>query len=337
MKAVICTKYGPPEVLQLKEVEKPIPKDNEILIRIFTVVVATEDPLQRKGKPYFARVIIGFTKPKKSILGTEFAGEIEAVGKDVKLFKKGDQVFGSTGSNFGCYAEYVCIPEEGLLAIKPPNITNEEATPVCSALTAWNFLRAKANIQSGQKILINGASGSVGSAAVQIAKVFGVEVTGVCSTANLELVKSLGPDRVIDYTNEDFTKNGKTYDIIFDVAGKSSFSKCKNSLKQRGIYLNPVLTLSILLQMFWTTMFNSKKVKFSATGLRPLPKRLSNLKELIKLFEAGKLKTMIDNDIRIEKIESKTSKNLLNQVTIAYFILVHRFPEQFKRLFKALY
>ncbi|MEN8138340.1 MAG: NAD(P)-dependent alcohol dehydrogenase [Bacteroidota bacterium] len=302
MKAVTCTKYGPPEVLQLKELEKPIPKDNEILIRIFTVAVATEDPLQRKGKPYFTRVIIGFTKPKKSILGTEFAGEIEAVGKDVKQFKIGDRIFGSTGSNFGCYAEYVCISEAGLLSIKPPNITNEEATPVCSALTAWNFLKVKANIRSGQKILINGASGSVGSAAVQIAKVFGMEVTGVCSTANLEMVKSLGADRVIDYTNEDFIKNGLTYDVIFDVAGKSSFSKCKNSLKQRGIYLNPVLTLSILFQMFWTTMFNSKKVKFSATGLRPLPERLANLKDLIKLFETGKLKTFIDKSYKLEQI-----------------------------------
>ena len=302
MKAVTCTKYGPPEVLQLKEVEKPIPKDNEIRIRIFTVVVATEDPLQRKGKPYFARLIIGFTKPRKSILGTEFAGEIDVVGKGVKLFKKGDQVFGSTGSNFGCYAEYVCVPEEGLLSIKPPNITNEEATPVCSALTAWNFLITKANIQSGQKILINGASGSVGSAAVQIAKVFGAEVTGICSTANLEMVKSLGADSVIDYSNENFTKNGQTYDIIFDVASKSTFSQCKNSLKQKGIYLNPVLKLSILLHMFWTSMFNSKKVMFSATGLRPLPERLANLKELIKLFEDGKLKTIIDKSYQLEQI-----------------------------------
>ena len=169
-------------------------------------------------------------------------------------------------------------------------------------MTAWNFFRAQANIQSGQKILINGASGSVGSAAVQIAKGFGAEVTGVCSTTNLEMVKSLGADRVIDYTNEDFTKNGQSYDIIFDVAGKSTFSQCKNSLKQRGIYLNPVLTLSILLQMFWTSMFNSKKVKFSATGLRPLPERLANLKELIKLFEAGKLKTIIDKSYQLEQI-----------------------------------
>ena len=277
MKAIVCNKYGEPEVLQVKEVKKPIPKDNEILIKIFTVAVATEDPLQRKGKPYFARIITGFTKPKKPILGTEFAGEIDEAGKDVRQFKKGDQIFGSTGSNFGCYAEYVCIPANGLLSIKPPKMSNEEATPVCSALTAWNFLIVQANIRRGQEILINGASGSVGSAAVQIAKVFGAEVTGVCSTANLEMVKSLGADRVIDYKNEDFTQNGQTYDIIFDVAGKRTFPVCKNSLKHRGIYLNPVLTFSVVIQMLWTNMFNSKKSKIfgyrasttSRTSIKP--------------------------------------------------------------------
>ncbi|MEN8123471.1 MAG: NAD(P)-dependent alcohol dehydrogenase, partial [Bacteroidota bacterium] len=260
------------------------------------------DPLQRKGKPYFARLILGFTKPKKSILGTEFAGEVEATGKDVKRFKKGDPIFGSTGSSFGCYAEYVCIPEKSLLSLKPPNITNEEASPICSALTAWNYLITQANIQSGQKVLINGASGSVGSAATQIAKEFGANVTGICSTANLELVKSFGADSVIDYTREDFTENGQTYDIIFDVAGKSSFSKCKNSITQKGIYLKPVLSIFILLQMFWTKLFSTKKVKFSATGLQPLPARLANLKELIKLFETGKLKTNIDKTYPLEQI-----------------------------------
>jgi NADPH:quinone reductase-like Zn-dependent oxidoreductase len=302
MKAIVCTKYGPPEVLQLKEVEKPIPKSNEILIKIFTVVVGIEDTMQREGKPYFGRVFVGFTKPRKPILGTEFSGEIEAVGKDVKLFKKGDKVFGATGFGCGCCAEYMCIHEEGFLSIKPLNMTNEEAAPVCGALAAWNFLKAKANIQSGQKVLINGASGSIGSAAVQIAKVFGAEVTGVCSTANLELVKSLGADNVIDYTNEDFTKNGQTYDVILDVEGKRSFSQCKNSLNKRGFYLTTYPTLSVLLQMFWTTLFNRKKVKFSATGLRPVSERLSFLKELIKLFEEGKLKTIIDTSYSLEQI-----------------------------------
>jgi NADPH:quinone reductase-like Zn-dependent oxidoreductase len=192
--------------------------------------------------------------------------------------------------------------EAGFLSIRPLNMTNEEAAPVCGALAAWNFLKAKANIQSGQKVLINGASGSIGLAAVQIAKVFGADVTGVCSTANLELVKSLGADNVIDYTNEDFTQNGQTYDVILDVEGKRSFSQCKNSIKRRGFYLTTYPRLSVLLQMFWTTMFNSKKVKFSATGLLPVYERLSFLKELIKLFKEGKLKTIIDRSYSLEQI-----------------------------------
>ena len=302
MKAVVCTKYGPPEVLQLKEVEKPIPKDNEILIRIFTVVVGIEDCMQRKGKPYFGRIFVGFTKPRKPILGTEFAGEIEAVGKNVKLFKNGDEVFGSTGAGFGCNAEYMCMPEEGFLSKKLQKITFKEAAPVCGALAAWNLLKAKANIQSGQKIIIIDASGSISSAAVQIAKALGAEVTGVCSTDNLEFVKSLGADRVIDYTNEDFTENGQTYDVVLNVMGKPSFSHCKNSLKKRGFYLTTYPTLSVLLQMFWTGIFDGKKVIFSATGLMPVSKRLSFLKDLILLFEEGKLKTIIDRNYRLDQI-----------------------------------
>ena len=302
MKAVVCTKYGPPEVLQLKEVEKPIPKDNEILIRIFTVVVGIEDCMQRKGKPYFGRIFVGFTKPRKPILGTEFAGEIEAVGKNVKLFKNGDEVFGSTGAGFGCNAEYMCMPEEGFLSKKLQKITFKEAAPVCGALAAWNLLKAKANIQSGQKIIIIDASGSISSAAVQIAKALGAEVTGVCSTDNLEFVKSLGADRVIDYTNEDFTENGQTYDVVLNVMGKPSFSHCKNSLKKRGFYLTTYPTLSVLLQMFWTGIFDGKKVIFSATGLMPVSKRLSFLKDLILLFEEGKLKNIIDRNYRLDQI-----------------------------------
>jgi NADPH:quinone reductase-like Zn-dependent oxidoreductase len=302
MKAIVQTKYGPPEVLQLKEVEKPTPKDNEVLIRIYAAAVTTEDPLNRKGKPFIVRLATGLIRPKNPIQGAEFSGEIESVGKDVTLYKEGDQVFGSTGTSFGCYAEYVCMPEDGMLAIKPANMTYEEAAPVCGALAAWNFLRDKANIQSGQKVLINGASGSVGTAAVQIARHFGTEVTGVCSTANLELVKSLGADKVIDYSKEDFTKTGESYDIIFDAASKSSFSRCKGSLTQKGVYLSTVLRIPILLQMLWTSKIGSKKAMFSATGLRPVPERLIFLKELIKLIEAGKIKSVIDRRYLLEQI-----------------------------------
>ena len=302
MKAVVCTKYGPPDVLQLKEVEKPVPKDNEVLIRIYAVAVATEDPLNRKGEPFFTRIFTGLIRPKNPILGAEFAGEIEAIGKDVKLFKEGDQVFGSTGTSFGCYAEYVCMPEDGFLAIKPANLTYEEAAPVCGALAAWNFLKDKANIKNGQKVLINGASGSVGTSAVQIAKYFGAEVTGVCSTTNLELVKSLGADKVIDYTKEDFTQSKEAYDIIFDVVSKSSFSRCKGSLTQKGVYLSTVPRLQILLQMLWTSKIGSKKAKFSATGLRSVPERLIFLKELIELIKTGKIKSVIDKRYPLEQI-----------------------------------
>jgi NADPH:quinone reductase-like Zn-dependent oxidoreductase len=302
LKAVVCTKYGPPEVLQLKEVEKPKPKDNEVLVKIFKVVVGIEDPMHRKGKPYFGRIFVGLTKPRKPILGTEFAGEIEAVGKNVKLFKKGDEVFGATGFGFGCNAEYMCMPEEGFLSVKLQTITFEEAAPVCGALAAWNMLQAKANIQSGQTILIIDAAGSIGSAAVQIAKASGAEVTGVCSTDDLEFVKSLGADKVIDYSIVDFTKNGQTYDVILDVTGKPSFSHYRNSLSKRGFYLTTYPTLSVLLQMFWTGIFNGKKAIFSATGLMQVSKRLSFLRDLILLCEEGKLKTILDRNYRLDQI-----------------------------------
>lgn len=302
MKAIVCTKYGPPEVLQLKEVDKPVPKNNELLIRVYNVFVGIEDLMQRTGKPYFGRVFFGLTKPKKTIFGSEFCGEIEEVGKDVKLFKKGDFVFGVTGSSFGCYAEYICMPEAGLLSIKPPNMTNEESASICGALAAWNLLKAIANIQSGQKVLIYGASGNIGLAAVQIAKVFGAIVNGVCGTSNIELVKLLGADNVIDSTKEDFTKNGQTYDVILDVSGKPSSIHLKKILNKKGYYLTTYPTISILFQTLWTSLFNGKKVVFSATGLKPISERLVFLKEIIKLFKEEKLKTIIDQRFLLKQM-----------------------------------
>jgi NADPH:quinone reductase-like Zn-dependent oxidoreductase len=296
MKAIVYTKYGPPDVLQLKEVRKPAPKDNEVLIKIYATTVVKEDPDMR-ASPGFN----GFLKPRNLILGQELAGEIESIGKDVTRFKPGDQVFGF--DMFGAYAEYKCMPESGALAIKPANMSYEEAASVPNgALTALPFLRDKGAIQSGQTVLIYGASGSVGAAAVQLARYYGAKVTGVCSTTNLEWVKSMGADQIIDYTQEDFTENGKTYDIIFDTVGKRSFSECKGSLTDKGIYLATVPTPVIMLQALWTAKSGSKKVKFVAAGLRPAREKVKDLVFLTELIESGKIKAVIDRCYPLEQI-----------------------------------
>ncbi len=295
MKAAVITKYGPPEVLQLKEVEKPIPKDNEVLIRVYATTATLYDCWGRAatGPPGFGLLIklASGRKPKKPILGTELAGEIESVGKDVNLFKKGDQVFGFTGMNLGANAEYVCMPEDGAVAIKPANMTYEEAAAIpYGGLTALYFLR-RGNIQSGQKVLIFGASGGVGTFGVQLAKYFGAEVIGVCSTPKLELVRSLGADKVIDYTKEDFTKSGEKYDIIFDTIGKSPFSASKRMLNDEGFY---VFTTFGLTRAF--RVFTSKK---AVSGL--LEERAEDLIYLKELIEAGKLKAVIDKRYPLEQ------------------------------------
>ena len=309
MKAIVYEKYGPPDVLQLKEVEKPTPKDDEVLIKVYATTVTTGDVNIRgfvfvpPGFGLPTRLSLGLRKPKNPILGIELAGEIEAVGKEVRLFRKGDQVFGIDGPGRGAYAEYKCMPEEGGLAIKPTNLTYEEAAAAPNgALTALTFLRNMGNIQSGQKVLIIGASGSVGTAAVQLAKYYRAEVTGVCSTTNLELVKSLGADKVIDYTKEDFIKSGETYDFIYDTVGKTSFSGCKGSLKQGGIYLATVPTPAILLQKLWTSKFGGKKAEFAATGLRSASEKTKDLLFLKELIEAGRIKSAIDRRYPLEEI-----------------------------------
>jgi len=303
MKAIVWTEYGPPDVLQIKEVEKPTPKDNEVLIRIHATTVTSGDCEQRSLKLpiWYAlpmRAYVGLKRPTRiTILGMELAGVIESVGKDVKRFGKGDQVFGSAGVGFGTYAEYKCLPGEGVLVIKPANMTYEEAAAVpVGGLEALHFLR-QGNIQSGQKVLINGAGGTIGTFAVQLAKYFGAEVTGVDSTGKLDMLRSIGADQVIDYTQEDFTKSGETYDVIFDVVGKSSFSRSIRSLKQNGRYLIANPGLSQMVWGRWTSMTSSKKVIFGAAY--PKTEDLVFLKELI---EAGKIKTVIDRRYPLEQI-----------------------------------
>jgi NADPH:quinone reductase-like Zn-dependent oxidoreductase len=302
VKAIVCTKYGPPDVLQLKELDKPVPKDNEVLIRVHATTVSSGDVIDRtlETSPLFwlpMRIMFGLIRPRRIIPGAELAGEIESVGIDVKLFSKGDQVFGSTGWGSGAYAEYKCLPEDRELVRKPASMTYEEAAAVpFGGLTALHFLR-KGSIQSGQKVLIYGASGSVGTYAVQIAKYFGAEVTGVCSTTNLEMVKSLGADKVIDYTKEDFTESGETYDVVFDAVRKTSFSRCKSSLKKKGFYLSTDMGLALILQMLWTSIIGNKKVISGVAS--HTSEDLVFLKELI---EAGKLKPVIDRRYPLEQI-----------------------------------
>ncbi len=297
MKAIVCIEYGPPEVLLLKDVEKPIPKDNEILIRIFATAVNSADWRLRKAEPWVVRLFFGLTKPKNPILGGVLSGEIEALGKNVTQFKVGDRVFGSTGMSLGAYAEYKCLSEDGILSIKPNNISHKEASTIpFGGTTALHFLR-KANIRDGQKVLIYGASGAVGTAAVQLAKYFGAEVTGVCSTSNMEMVKSLGVDKVIDYTKEDFTMNGETYDVIFETVNKLSFSSSIKSLKNQGTLILGAAGFLQMLQGVWSSMTSSKKIM---SGL--ISEKADDIIFLKELIEKGNFKSVVDRSYPLERI-----------------------------------
>ncbi|MBK7712337.1 MAG: NAD(P)-dependent alcohol dehydrogenase [Bacteroidales bacterium] len=303
MKAIVYTEYGLPEVLQIKEVEKPDPIGNEVLVRVRAVSVNYGDIIARNFRnvstrefnmlPLFwilARFGFGFNKPKRKILGNTFAGEIESVGNEVKQFREKELVFGYTGEKMGTYAEYLCMPENGIIAVKPSNMTFEEASVIpYGTLMALNLLK-RVNLQKGQKVLIIGASGGIGSAAVQLAKhYFGAEVTGVCSTPGLEFVKKLGADKVLDYTKKDYLQSEEIYDLIFDILGKGSFSKYKKSLKETGICLFASFKSKKLLQMIWTSIKGGKKVVCSLS----IPKT-EDLIFVKKLIEEGKIKSIID-------------------------------------------
>lgn len=302
MKASFHTKYGPPEVLQIVEVNKPIPKDDEVLIKIHATTVNRTDCGFRQPEYFFVRFFSGVFKPKINILGTEFAGTVEAIGKNVTLFKVGDSVFGLNTFKFGTHAEYVCIPEHRSIALKPENMSFEEAAAICDGLMlAINYIR-KIDFKSTPKILINGASGSIGSAAVQLAKYYGAEITAVCRAEHFELIRSLGANKLIDYTKEDFTKTDDTYDTVLDAVGKSSFGKCKNILKPNGVYYSTELgdwAQNVFLPLF--NSFRNKKVKF------PIPtdskKDILFFKELI---EGGNFRAIIDRKYPLEKIVEAT-------------------------------
>jgi NADPH:quinone reductase-like Zn-dependent oxidoreductase len=297
MKAIVNTEYGPPEVLHLQQVEKPLPNDNEILIKNIATAVNSGDWRLRKADPFAVRFFLGLTKPKIHILGGVLSGEIEALGKDVERFKIGDKVFGSTDMRFGAYAEYICMPENATIAFKPNNLTHIEAAVIpFGGTTALHFLQ-KATIKPGQKMLIVGASGAVGSAAVQLAKFFGATVTGVCSTENIDLVKSLGADKVIDYTKEDFTQNGETYDVIFDTVKTISVSRSLKSLNKKGMMILSAAGISEMLKGFWISMTSDTEI---LTGVIKIT--VENMNFLKELIEVGKLKPVIDKIYPLEQM-----------------------------------
>jgi NADPH:quinone reductase-like Zn-dependent oxidoreductase len=308
MRAVVYDRYGPPDVLRLEEVERPVPKEDEVLIKIHATTVtrgdcATREANRRSGLlvTLISRFISGIRRPKQRILGMELAGEVEAVGAAVNEFAVGDHVFGTSGFKFGAHAEFICMRESALLAHKPAGMSFEEAAAICDgALNALWCLRL-ADLRKGQRILIYGASGSIGTAGVQLARHFEADVTAVCSTKNLELVRSLGADRVIDYTQEDFTKNGQTYDVIFDAVGKHSFRRCRDSLSRGGSYLATDGLQNLILAL-WTSRIGDKKVRFSIPP-RYTKKDVLFLKELI---EAGKYRAVIDRCYPLEQVVEAT-------------------------------
>jgi len=303
MKASIYNQYGSANVLHLSDVAKPTPRENEVLINVHASTVTAADIMMREGKPAIGRLYLGLKRPKRPILGFEFAGEIVECGSGVTSFRVGDKVFGGT-TTLGCYAEYVCVSADDVITHIPDTVSFEQAAPVSgSAVTVMNFLRGLAKINKTHSVLIYGASGGVGTFAVQIAKYFGAEVTGVCSAANVGMVRSLGADNVIDYTKEDFAKNGKRYDIIFDTVGKLTPAQCMNSLNDNGIYLSTVMSFALILRMIFTPFFGKKQAKSSSTGMLPANQRLSYLREIAEMMKTGAVITVIDRQYPLSAMQ----------------------------------
>lgn len=303
MEAIVTTAYGGPQVLELQRVPRPKPQSHQLLVKIHATSVTAAHCAMRTGFPLIGRLFMGLTKPNMAISGTDYSGEVVEVGEKISQFKVGDQVFGSTDIGGGCYAEYVTVSEEEVILHKPENITHQTASAINDgATTAYPFLVHTAQLGRGHHILINGASGSIGTAAVQLAKYLGAEVTGVCSSRNVSMVKGLGADHVIDYTQEDFTQNGIQYDFIFDTVGKTSFSRSKKSLKPEGMFLSPVLDFGLLGRMIWTSMFGQKKAIFMATGLRKTEEKKADFEMIRKLLAEGELKAIIDRTYQLPQI-----------------------------------
>ncbi len=302
MRAIVYDRYGPPDVLALKDVPKPVPADDAVLIRVHATVATPSDCAFRKAEPFIVRFYTGLTRPRNPILGTVVAGVVEAVGSAVTRFQPGERVFGASNQTFGCYAEYVAVSEDGILTRMPDGMTFEEAASISEGfLTAMPFLRDHGKIAAGKTVLINGASGNIGVNAVQIAKHFGATVTGVCSTANVDLVAALGADDVIDYRREDFTRSGRTWDIVFDAVAKSSFAASQPVLSPNGIYLVTAVSPTILVQVLWSRIRGGKQARNAATGLRKASQQVADLQILKSLYGSGALKAVIDRRYALEE------------------------------------
>jgi NADPH:quinone reductase-like Zn-dependent oxidoreductase len=301
MLAAVCRRYGPPDAVTVTEVPRPEPGDDEILVRVRAATVGVVDGLARRGSPWYARGHFGLLRPRFPVLGCDFAGQVEAAGPAVTRFAAGEAVFGTIAPRFGAHAEYVCLPEHGAVAPKPANVSYAEAAALADA-TALCFLRDRAGLRAGQTVLVNGASGAVGSSAVQLAVHFGASVTGVCSGPHVRLVRKLGAESVIDYTRADFTRAGRRYDVIFDVAGTSSFGRCRRGLNPGGVYLTTAPSLAIFAAMPWTARFGSRRAVVAFTGLRPAAEKRRDLLVIKELAEASALTAVVGADYPLARI-----------------------------------